>query len=99
MNPEAIEAGERARQALSEFLAPAFDRVVADYIVGLQKLAANEPWAADRITKLAQAVKVANEVRAQIESIVRNGDAAAAEADRARQIGKLSTERRKVLGI
>lgn len=96
---EAADEGARARKALDEFLTPAFDAVIADYVARLTELASTEPGQVDRISKLAIAVKVARNVKGQIEAIVQSGGLAEAGIKRARQIEQLSPERKKFLGI
>lgn len=96
---ERIDRGQRATSALREFLDPAFDVVIADYMARLTQIAAEAPWDTAKIVKLAAAAKIAEQVRVQIKSLVADGEVAHADAQRARQIEGLSTERRRLLGI
>jgi len=102
MTPEdhlAADRGNRARAALDEFLNPAFEVVIADYMRRLTQIAAETPWETAKIAKLASAAKIAEAAKAQIADVIARGDAAVAEIKRARAIEALPTERRKILGI
>ncbi len=103
MNPietaEREDRGRRAEAALRDFLAPAIEAAVGDYIARMTEIAAETPWETARIAKLATAVKIARTVRAQIAALVADGEIAAAERKRVRQIETMGTERRRVLGI
>lgn len=103
MNPiettEREDRGRRAEAALREFLAPAIEVAVADYIARMTEIAAETPWETGRIAKLAAGVKIARAVQAQIAALVADGEVAAAERKRARQIESIGTERRRILGI
>ena len=103
MNPietaEREDRGRRAEAALREFLAPAIEVAVGDYIARMTEIAAETPWETARIAKLAAGVKIARAVQAQIAALVADGEVAAAERKRARQIEAIGTERRRVLGI
>lgn len=91
--------GARAKTALDEFLTPAFAAVEASYATRLTDLAAEQPWEAGKITKLATALKIARTVRAQIEAIVADGKLAQQEIGRAAQIEKIPTAKRNMLGL
>lgn len=96
-NPDRQARGERARAALAEFLDPAFDVVIGDYMLRLTQIASETPWESDKITKLASAAKIAEQVRAQIRAVVADGEVAVADIKRAREIEKLPTARRKFI--
>ena len=96
---ERIERGQRAEAALKEFLDPAFDVVIADYMGRLTQIAAETPWDTGKIVKLAAAAKIAEAVRVQVKGLVADGELATQDLKRGRQIEGLSTERRKLLGI
>lgn len=89
----------RAKSAMSEFLAPAFDTVADAYMQRMADIAVAEPWAADKITKLAMASRVVREVRTQIEALIIAGDLAKAEKAHADKIAAIPIERRKLMGI
>jgi hypothetical protein len=95
---ERIDRGQRATSALREFLDPAFDVVITDYMSRLTQIAAETPWDTGKIIKLASAAKIAEQVRVQIKSLVADGEVALDGVQRARQIEGMSTERRKWLG-
>lgn len=96
---ERIDRGQRAGAALKEFLDPAFDVVIADYMARLTQIAAETPWDTAKIVKLAAAAKIAEQVRVQIKGLVADGDMALDDKRRAHKIEGLSTERRKLMGI
>jgi hypothetical protein len=102
MSDEALRMAraEQADVALKQFLAPAFDVVRADYLEKLGEIAA-KPLTADMragMEKLALAVKVVDEVRAQILSLVLDGSLARDGATRASQIAALPVEKRRWAG-
>lgn len=68
---------------MDEFLAPAFEAVEADYAEKMIASAAStDPRAPEVIARLANGIKVARQVRAQIEAIVADGLVADAERTR-----------------
>jgi hypothetical protein len=88
---------EQASAALTAFLSPAFDVARADYMAKLTELL-TRPMCGDNLKaceKLALAVKVANEVEAQIEALVADGQMARADASRAADIARLPAEQRR----
>lgn len=98
-NDRAIAAGQRAQMAMDEFFGPAFDAVVKTYTERLEQIAATEPWAADKIVKLALAARVAREVRNQIEGVIVAGKIAAADKSHAEKIERIPLAKRKVMGL
>lgn len=100
MTPEErYSEAQAAQAALDRFLGPAFAVVEAEYTEKLTQLAAETPWETDRIRKLAAAIKIARAVRGQVEAIISDGKAAAADMQRAKQLSELSDHKRKILGI
>lgn len=96
MTPEErIARSIRAKGAVNEFLSPAFQLVIADYMGKLTEMAAREPWEADKIRKLAAAVQIAREVEKQIMAVVNDGDVAKAEKARADNISELPERKRR----
>ena len=93
-----LDMAKRAEAAL-EFLKPAFDVVHADYMARLVTISSEQPWETGKISKLATAARVVEEVRAQIMAIAADGKAAEADLMRARRIERMHPERRKILGI
>ncbi len=96
---ERLAIADSAAKALVEHLTPAFALVEATYIQRLATVAAAEPWAVDKLRSLAQALKVSQEVRAQIEAVVADGPVAKVAVDHLRKIEAMSPERRRILGI
>ena len=94
-----LAAAERAEQALSEYLRPAFQTVEAAYVDKLTNLAAETPWETDKITKLAMALKIMRTAQAQIEALATGGAAIEAQMDYARQIEKIPAHKRSILGL
>lgn len=92
---------ERARQAQHalEFMAPAFDELHAVYTDRLKAIASTAPWEAHKITALANATRILEEVRTQITGLVRDGVDAQAKIDRAKRVEDLSPARRRLLNI
>lgn len=102
MSDEAIRMAraEQASTALKEFLGPAFDVCRADYLEKLGEVAAR-PLTNDiraGMEKLALGVKVLDEVRRQIEGLVRDGDIARECARRASDLAELPAEKKRWLG-
>lgn len=95
---ERIRRAELAKQAL-EFTAPAFDVLTESYIEKIKLIASASPWDADKITALAQAVRVVEVAREQIELLVSDGVEAHAEEDFARKYVEMAASDRRLLGI
>lgn len=94
-----LSEANNAKAALDKYLAPAFTVVEATYARRLTDLAAEKPWEAEKITKLATALKIARSVRAQIEAIVADGKVAESEIAYAAQIERIPTHKRNILGL
>jgi hypothetical protein len=94
-----VERANRAKRAMEEFLDPAFELVMDTYLSRVEELSAKEPWSASKITALANATRIAREVRSQIEAIVRDEVDARAGIKRAQRIEELSPARRRLLQI
>lgn len=97
--PQRIERARRADMALEEFMSPAFEVARAAYMDRLAQIAAAEPWATDKIAKLAIATRILDEVKSQIVAVVRDGDVARSEMIRAEQIERIPHAKRKILGL
>lgn len=91
--------GFRAKSALDEFVGPAMDVLRAEYIAALSKIAVEEPWASDKIVKLAVAQRVINAVEQQMRRAVSEGEMAAGKISRADEIAKLPEAKRKWLQV
>jgi len=96
---ERIERAFQARRALETFLTPAFDQVRAEYGGRLAHVCANEPWATNKIAALANASRIVEEVKAQIVTLVLEGDEARSRKTRAERIENLSPAKRRLLQI
>lgn len=96
---ERLERAHHAKRALDEFLEPAFDIVAAEYLGRLEQLASTQPWEAGKITALANATRIASEVRAQIVALVLDGQDAKQGLIRAEKIEKLTPARKRLLKI
>lgn len=100
-NQERVADGEQAQAALDRFLNPAFEGVMAVYREGIESIAA-APWdkyTSTKLEKLATALKVATEVRKQIESVALDGKLALDAIRRDSKIQNMTTARKHVLGI
>lgn len=96
---ERISRAFRAQSALDEFLAPAFEQVRAEYGGRLATVCANEPWATNKIAALANASRIVEEVKAQIVTLVLDGDEARSRKSHAKHIEGLSPAKRRLLQI
>lgn len=94
-----IDRAFRAKSARDEFYGPAFDTVNEVYLARLAEIAVAEPWATDKITKLAMAARVLKEVRAQVESIITAGEMAKATKAQADKIAAIPIEKRRIMGL
>lgn len=99
MTPDPIVIGQQAERAMEQFLAPAFDAVAKAYTERLSDIASSEPWASDKIVKLALANRVLREVRNQIEALIAAGDVARAGKAHAEKIAAIPIERRRLMGM
>lgn len=87
--------GYRAKSAMDEFLAPAMKALEAEYLVALTTLAASEPWATDKLTKLAVAQRVIKTVEQHIIAAVMDGEVASQNLERAKKIAALPEAKRR----
>jgi hypothetical protein len=93
---------ERARQAslaLEHFLDPAFEAVVQAYSERLEQIASATPWEAAKITALANATRIAKEVRSQIAMLVADGADAKQNIDYAKKVETLTPAQRRFFNI
>lgn len=89
---ERIARGQQAERAMEQFLSPAFDYVVADYVRRLTEIASEQPWETDKIRKLAAATKIARTVQASIAAFVHDGEAALKEKRAADRMENMTDE-------
>jgi hypothetical protein len=98
-DPQKIERARRAEMALNEFLDPAFELVADIYAQRLEDIASATPWEANKITALANALRIAKEVRGQIQMLVTDGAVAKSKVDFAKRVENLSPAKRRLLNI
>lgn len=97
---ERIERARRAKLAIDEFLTPAFAVVEAEYGEKMIAVAAStDPRSPEIIARLASGIKVARQVRAQIEAIVADGKVAQNEIDRAKRDEEFTAPQKRLLNI
>lgn len=94
-----VERAARAQQALDEFFAPAMARARESFSARLKDICAREPWAADKIAAMANAIRILEELGRDIEGAIRDGDEAAQSLLRAEKYERLTPARRRLLGI
>lgn len=97
---ERIERATRAAKAMEEFFAPALANIEADYGEKMIAAAASvDPRAPEMIARLANGIKVARQVRAQIETFIAEGQMAQAEKDRDAKIEEMTAPQKRLLRI
>jgi hypothetical protein len=94
-----LERAEHARRAMEEFLAPAFEQARAAYGARMVEIAGSTPWEAGRITALANALRIVDEVEAQVTAQIADGAEARTKLIRADRIEQLTPARRRLLNI
>jgi hypothetical protein len=94
-----IERARRAQAAIDEFFDPAFEVVAEEYHNRLAAICATEPWSTNKIAALANAGRVAGEVRSQIMALIADGEHAKSKKTRAEKIEGLSPARRRLFSI
>lgn len=94
-----VQRAENARRALEGFLDPAFAMLVNVYSARMEEIAAREPWEAAKITALANGIRIAREVKAQIEAQVYDGEVVKQSMIRAEKIEKLTPAKRRLINI
>ena len=95
---DAVAKGQSAKAELA-LVGEIMDSMEAGYTARMRDVAFAEPWASQKISNLAVALKVVVEVRHQLEMAVANGTAAESELIKYRNIEAMSPERRRILGI
>jgi hypothetical protein len=94
-----IERARQAELALTNFVDPAVEIVVASYLDRVEQLASTTPWEAGKITALSNAARIAKEVRAQIAALVHDGVDARSNIERAKRVEALTPAKRRLLNI
>lgn len=99
MTPEErIGRARRAKAAMEEFLDPALATIEADYGEKMIATAASvDPRSTDIIARLAQGIKVARQVRAQIEAFIADGAVAENEKAEAQRLEEMTPAKRRLL--
>lgn len=96
MNEDAKrDRGHRAANAFDEFVAPALNDLRDEYLGALSSLAVNEPWATDKLTKLAVAQRVINAVEQHMRRAIVDGEEANRKITRAEEIAGLPEAKRR----
>lgn len=97
---EKIDRANRAARAMEDFFDPALANIEADYAEKMIAAAASvDPRAPEMIARLANGIKVARQVRAQIEAFIAEGQVAQAEKDRNAKIEELTAPQKRLLRI
>lgn len=94
MASERIDRGAQAESAL-KLLDEAFDAVVTAYMARQREIARSEPWAAQKLSSLAVAANIADDVRGALKAIVKDGEIATAEMVRTHRIEQMSPTQRR----
>lgn len=97
---ERIERARRAKLAMDEFFTPALDVIEAEYGEKMIAAAASaDPRAPEIIARLANGIKVARQVRSQVEAIIADGAVAQNERDANERIAEMTDSKRRLLKI
>ena len=94
-----VERAARASKAIDEFFTPALMRAHAAFARRLSEICAREPWAAEKIAAVANAIRILEELGKDLEAALHDGEAAAQSLLRAEKYEKLTPARRRLLGI
>lgn len=84
-----------AQAAWDEFIGPAIEQMRAEYMAAMSRLAANEPWEAGKITKLAIAQRVIDAVEEHLRSAITHGEYVARDRARIAKIQELPERKRR----
>lgn len=94
------ERARRAQMAMDEFFAPVFAVVEAEYAEKMIEVAASsDPRAPEVIARLANGVKVARQIRGQIEGLIADGELANNEINRAKREEDMTPSKLRLLKI
>lgn len=96
-----VTTGEQARAAWDQFVGPACALLRAEYATKLSKIAGERAMTGEalkQVEKLAMAIKVVDQVEAQIAAVIGDGRTAQADMERAGNMARLSTEERRYAG-
>lgn len=94
MSEDPIHRGRRWDAFFNEpgGLAEMFDVIGKTYI---ERMSSVEPWETDKLSKLAMAHKITNQVRGMVHAIVTGADVAQAARDYTDKIERLPSARRR----
>lgn len=96
-NTERADRGRRANEAFDEFVSPALTMARATYLEAMTRIAADEPWQAAKITKLAIAQKVIDMIEEHMRASMLDGAEAQRAIDHARKVSDIPEHRRTLL--
>lgn len=96
-NTERADRGRRASEAFEEFISPALVQARAIYLEAMTRIAADAPWEAGKITKLAIAQKVIDLVEEHLRTAMFDGATAQQAVDRARMVSEIPEHKRTIL--
>lgn len=94
---ERADRGRRAGDAFVEFVQPALVDARATYLEAMTRIAADEPWQAGKITKLAIAQRVIDLVEEHLRAAMANGIEAQKTIDHANKVSDIPERRRTIL--
>lgn len=94
---ERQERGRRAANAIEEFVGPALLDARGAYLEAMTRLAAEEPWASDKITKLAIAQRVIDMIEDHLRTAVMDGTESAKTIEHARRVAQIPERKRTML--
>jgi len=93
-----LSRAERADASMQEFVGPALATIRSEYLAKLTEIAAKHPMKGEplaMVEKLSTALKIVDQIDIQMRALIADGDAAKADAARADQMARLSTEQRR----
>lgn len=98
-DPQRVERGRRAQRAIDEFFEPALAKVQATFAKRLQDLCIAEPWASDKIASAAHVVRIADILKADLLTLVNDGEHAAQSIIDTERYDQLTPARRRLVAI
>ena len=99
---ERVARGERARKCLEEFVGPEFAHARRVYLDRIIEVATNElhpTIRADKITTLATADRVLNEVENGVAGVFHDGEHARAHLIKAERLENLTDAQRRLINV
>lgn len=95
---ERIDRAQAFAAALN-LVGPILDTMGNVYVERIKQISTSEPWEAQKITNLAIASSIAEQVKKALESGASDEALAREELARTRQIERLTPERRRAIGM